>query len=188
MPRGILRTLCGLVLLLLPVFSQAADIPDTSLSPLKFLVGEWKGADAEGKAHKIVYALSSGGTSLTETLTLMARREILFDLSVGAGTDTNAVREEVVPVLRERLTTLAADTGGHAFTDINDFGEAFRRVQRDLSAYYLIGYSSTTSRKRLVTRSSLRNSCSPAPVSMDRFASIWKRCRPCERCSTLMSA
>jgi VWFA-related protein len=44
---------------------------------------------------------------------------------------------------QETLTTLAADTGGRAFTDVNDFGEAFTRVQRDLSAYYLIGYSST---------------------------------------------
>jgi VWFA-related protein len=41
------------------------------------------------------------------------------------------------------LTTLAADTGGRAFTDANDFREAFTRVQRDLSAYYLIGYTST---------------------------------------------
>jgi VWFA-related protein len=41
------------------------------------------------------------------------------------------------------LTTLAADTGGRAFTDANDFGAAFTRVQRDLSAYYLIGYAST---------------------------------------------
>jgi hypothetical protein len=69
MPRGILRALCGLVLLFVPLFAQAADTPDTTLSPLKFLVGEWKGADAEGKAHKIAFALSSGGTSLTETLT-----------------------------------------------------------------------------------------------------------------------
>ena len=69
MPRGVLRSLCGLVLLFLPLSSQAADIPDTSLTPLKFLVGEWKGVDAEGKVHKSVYALSSGGTSLTETLT-----------------------------------------------------------------------------------------------------------------------
>jgi len=45
------------------------------------------------------------------------------------------------------LTTLAADTGGRAFTDVNDFGEAFKRVQRDLSAYYLIGYSSTNPAK-----------------------------------------
>lgn len=40
------------------------------------------------------------------------------------------------------LTSLAADTGGRAFTDSNDFGEAFTRAQRDLSSYYLIGYIS----------------------------------------------
>jgi VWFA-related protein len=44
---------------------------------------------------------------------------------------------------QDTLTTLAADTGGRAFTDTNDFGEAFARVQRDMSAYYLLGYSST---------------------------------------------
>jgi VWFA-related protein len=44
---------------------------------------------------------------------------------------------------QETLTTLAADTGGRAFTDSNDFGDAFARAQRDLSAYYLIGYSSS---------------------------------------------
>jgi len=40
------------------------------------------------------------------------------------------------------LTSLAADTGGRVFTDTNDFGDAFTRVQRDMSAYYLLGYSS----------------------------------------------
>ena len=44
---------------------------------------------------------------------------------------------------QETLTTLAADTGGRAFTNSNDFGEAFARVQRDLAAFYLLGYSST---------------------------------------------
>jgi VWFA-related protein len=43
----------------------------------------------------------------------------------------------------ETLTTLAADTGGRAFTNTNDFSAAFARVQNDLAAYYLIGYSST---------------------------------------------
>ena len=41
------------------------------------------------------------------------------------------------------LTTLAVDTGGRAFTDTNDFGEAFERVQEDMAAYYLLGYVST---------------------------------------------
>jgi len=43
----------------------------------------------------------------------------------------------------ESLTTLAADTGGKTFTDTNDFGDAFRKVQNDMAAYYLLGYSST---------------------------------------------
>ena len=48
---------------------------------------------------------------------------------------------------QDTLTSLAGDTGGRAFTDSNDFGEAFTRVQRDMSAYYLIGYSSTNPAK-----------------------------------------
>jgi VWFA-related protein len=48
---------------------------------------------------------------------------------------------------QDTLTSLAADTGGRAFTDSNDFGEAFSRVQRDMSAYYLLGYSSTNATK-----------------------------------------
>ncbi|HXG69510.1 MAG TPA: VWA domain-containing protein [Gemmatimonadaceae bacterium] len=43
---------------------------------------------------------------------------------------------------QETLISLAADTGGRAFTDTNNFGEAFTRVRRDMSAYYLLGYSS----------------------------------------------
>lgn len=48
---------------------------------------------------------------------------------------------------QDSLTTLAADTGGRAFTDSNDVGEAFTRAQRDLSAYYLIGYASANTAK-----------------------------------------
>jgi VWFA-related protein len=46
---------------------------------------------------------------------------------------------------QETLTTLAADTGGQAFIDSNDFGPAFTRMQHDMSAYYLLGYGSTNS-------------------------------------------
>ena len=48
---------------------------------------------------------------------------------------------------QDTLTSLAADTGGRAFTDTNDFSDAFSRVQRDMSAYYLLGYSSTNPTK-----------------------------------------
>jgi VWFA-related protein len=44
---------------------------------------------------------------------------------------------------QETLTTLAADTGGRAFMDSNDFSQVFKRVQADTSAYYLLGYRST---------------------------------------------
>jgi len=48
---------------------------------------------------------------------------------------------------QDTLQTLAADTGGRAFVDSNDFGAAFTQVQRDTSSYYLIGYSSTNTVK-----------------------------------------
>jgi VWFA-related protein len=44
---------------------------------------------------------------------------------------------------QDTLTTIAEDTGGRAFFDSNDFGDVFRRVVADTSAYYVLGYSST---------------------------------------------
>ncbi|PYY19433.1 MAG: VWA domain-containing protein [Acidobacteria bacterium] len=44
---------------------------------------------------------------------------------------------------QETLTTLAGDTGGKAFLDSNDLSGVFTAVQRDTSAYYVIGYRST---------------------------------------------
>jgi VWFA-related protein len=44
---------------------------------------------------------------------------------------------------RETLATLATDTGGRTFYDLNDFSPAFQEVQKENSSYYLIGYSPT---------------------------------------------
>lgn len=52
-----------------------------------------------------------------------------------------------VAAQQETLQSLAADTGGRAFTDTNDFGEAFERVVNDISAYYILGFSSTNQSK-----------------------------------------
>jgi VWFA-related protein len=41
---------------------------------------------------------------------------------------------------QETLTTLSADTGGKAFLDNNDFSPAFAQIQKDSSAYYVIGF------------------------------------------------
>jgi VWFA-related protein len=43
---------------------------------------------------------------------------------------------------QETLTTLAGDTGGRAFLDSNDLSGIFTAVQRDTSAYYVLGYRS----------------------------------------------
>jgi VWFA-related protein len=48
---------------------------------------------------------------------------------------------------QETLSTLAADTGGKAFFDSNDFSGVFSQVQRDTSAYYILGYSSSNHAK-----------------------------------------
>ncbi|MGC2621198.1 MAG: VWA domain-containing protein [Acidobacteriaceae bacterium] len=48
---------------------------------------------------------------------------------------------------QEVMATLSSDTGGKAFFDSNDFSPAFDRIQRDTSAYYVIGYHSTDVRR-----------------------------------------
>ena len=48
---------------------------------------------------------------------------------------------------QDTLSTLAADTGGKAFFDSNDFSDVFSQVQKDTSAYYILGYSSANHSK-----------------------------------------
>src|SRR5258708_32264927 len=50
--------------------------------------------------------------------------------------DSNFASQEV-------LGTLAADTGGKAFFDSNDFAPAFQQVQHDTEAYYIVGFPSS---------------------------------------------
>src|SRR5438552_1757274 len=45
-------------------------------------------------------------------------------------------------VSQETLATLSSDTGGKAFFDSNDFGSVFSQVQKDSSAYYVLGFTS----------------------------------------------
>lgn len=48
---------------------------------------------------------------------------------------------------QEVMATLSSDTGGKAFFDANDFSPAFERIQRDTSAYYVLGFRSTDPRR-----------------------------------------
>jgi len=45
-------------------------------------------------------------------------------------------------VSQDTLATLSSDTGGKAFFDSNDFGTVFSQVQKDSSAYYVLGFTS----------------------------------------------
>jgi VWFA-related protein len=44
---------------------------------------------------------------------------------------------------RDTLSTLAQDTGGKMFTDVNDYTNVFKTVQDDSTRYYLLSYYST---------------------------------------------
>jgi len=48
---------------------------------------------------------------------------------------------------QETLQSLAADTGGTAFTDSNDFGEAFDKITTEISSYYILGYGSSNTKQ-----------------------------------------
>src|SRR5260370_4355346 len=48
---------------------------------------------------------------------------------------------------QDTLSTLASDTGGKAFFDSNDFSGVFAQVQKDSSAYYVLGFTSTNALK-----------------------------------------
>jgi len=48
---------------------------------------------------------------------------------------------------QDTLSTLASDTGGKAFFDSNDFTAVFSQVQKDSSAYYVLGFTSTNALK-----------------------------------------
>jgi len=48
---------------------------------------------------------------------------------------------------QDTLVTLAADTGGKAFMDTNDFGPAFTKIQEDTAMYYVLSYASSNNTK-----------------------------------------
>lgn len=54
--------------------------------------------------------------------------------------DTNFNTQEV-------MASLSDDTGGKALFDSNDFSSAFKRIQEDTSAYYVLGFFSTDTRR-----------------------------------------
>src|SRR6266404_4974717 len=82
-------------------------------------------------------ALPAGGESQNASLhgqSAYTGASILNDLNSNAAT-------------HETLSTLAADTGGKAFFDSNDFSGVFSQVQKDSSVYYVLGFTSSNHAK-----------------------------------------
>ena len=96
--------------------------------------------NAAVRAHVSIYPVDTRGLQAVvpggDATRASGRGQSLFS---GRGVSQQFSR---LAASQDTLTSLAADTGGRAFTDTNNFGEAFTRVRRDMSAYYLLGYSS----------------------------------------------
>jgi VWFA-related protein len=48
---------------------------------------------------------------------------------------------------RDTLSTLAQDTGGKMFADVNNFSQIFKEVQEENTGYYLLSYYSTNTKR-----------------------------------------
>ena len=101
--------------------------------------------NAAVRAHVAIYPVDTRGLQAVvpggDARQASGRGTALFS---GRGVSQQFAR---LSASQDTLTSLASDTGGKAFMDANDFGEAFARVQRDMSAYYLLGYNSANTTK-----------------------------------------
>ena len=101
--------------------------------------------NAAVRAHVAVYPVDTRGLQAVvpggDARQASGRGTALFS---GRGVSQQFAR---LSASQDTLASLASDTGGKAFMDSNDFGEAFARVQRDMSAYYLLGYNSANTAK-----------------------------------------
>jgi VWFA-related protein len=101
--------------------------------------------NAAVRAHVAIYPVDTRGLQAVvpggDATRASGRGTALFS---GRGV---AQQFSTIAASQDTLGSLAGDTGGRAFMDANDFGEAFARVQRDMSAYYLIGYATANNAK-----------------------------------------
>lgn len=99
-------------------------------------------SNAAVRAHVSIYSVDVRGLQAMvpggDATHASARGTQLFS---GAGVSSQYA---TFSAQQDTLSSLSVDTGGHAFLDSNDFGEAFERVEKDMSAYYLIGYQTSS--------------------------------------------
>lgn len=70
-----------------------------------------------------------------------------FDIGSSTADEATATRDQAVE-LRDGLRTLADNTGGFAIVSTNDFARGVEQVYTENGSYYLIGYSSSSTKDR----------------------------------------
>ena len=124
------------------LFSEGADVDGgameggTRLDDTRRAMVESIAAATRANVH--VYAVDSSG--LTTSMIGPGVAAIPFNEQAEAqGLTTQAIAEE-----RDRATatlrTIAAETGGAAIVESNNFADGFARVQRENSTYYMLGF------------------------------------------------
>jgi VWFA-related protein len=86
--------------------------------------------DLANKNNVAIYAVDPRG---------LATNEFGIDQNIGSSTDTTYLRSTM-----DTLRTLAFNTDGRAIVNRNDLTMGMKQIVRDTSAYYLLGYNSTS--------------------------------------------
>ncbi len=98
------------------------------------------------RANVAIYAIDPRGlTSPDQDLVFANNNPGADDRSLGDLGSRSAARE--FQMSQNSLRQLAAETGGIAVLNQNDFTGAFDRIVRDNSSYYVLGYYSTNERR-----------------------------------------
>jgi len=99
--------------------------------------------NAAVRANLAIYSVDTRGLQAVSALGDASTGSLRGTGAFNGGALTNNMNANFAS--QEVMATLSTDTGGKAFFDSNDFAPAFAQVQRDTSAYYAIGFHSSSS-------------------------------------------
>jgi VWFA-related protein len=98
--------------------------------------------NAAVRANLAIYSVDTRGLQTISPLGDASTGSLRGTGAYSGGALTNNMNANFVT--QEVMGTLSTDTGGKAFFDSNDFAPAFAQVERDTSAYYAIGFRSSS--------------------------------------------
>jgi VWFA-related protein len=99
--------------------------------------------NAAVRANLAIYSVDTRGLQVISPVGDASTGSVRGQGAYNGGTLLNNMNANFAT--QEVMATLSSDTGGKAFFDSNDFAPAFAQVQKDTSAYYAIGFHSSSS-------------------------------------------